>query len=222
MLDINLKNYKLVIFDMDGVLVDSEPLYFQVEKAIMENLGIKLTQKEQENFVGISPKVMWNEILQRYQIDISLDDVLHIYYSNLKLALEKSTLAPMQNVELFIKKLLKYQIDFCLATSSSSTVSQEILEQIGLKSYFKTIITSDDVINSKPAPDLFLKTLQKFRIKPAEAVIIEDSYNGVLASVLAGVDCIGYCNDYKNNQDLSQANYLVHNFKDLIESIEER
>ena len=188
----------------------------------MENLGIKLTQKEQENFVGISPKVMWNEILQRYQIDISLDDVLHIYYSNLKLALEKSTLAPMQNVELFIKKLLKYQIDFCLATSSSSTVSQEILEQIGLKSYFKTIITSDDVINSKPAPDLFLKTLQKFRIKPAEAVIIEDSYNGVLASVLAGVDCIGYCNDYKNNQDLSQANYLVHNFKDLIESIEER
>ncbi len=222
MLDINLKNYKLVIFDMDGVLVDSEPLYFQVEKAVMENLGIKLTQKEQENFVGISPKVMWNEILQRYQIDISLDDVLHIYYSNLKLALEKSTLAPMQNVELFIKKLLKYQIDFCLATSSSSTVSQEILEQIGLKSYFKTIITSDDVINSKPAPDLFLKTLQKFRIKPAEAVIIEDSYNGVLASVLAGVDCIGYCNDYKNNQDLSQANYLVHNFKDLIESIEER
>ena len=219
MLDIN---YKLVIFDMDGVLVDSEPLYFQVEKAVMENLGIKLTQKEQENFVGISPKVMWNEILQRYQIDISLDDVLHIYYSNLKLALEKSTLAPMQNVELFIKKLLKYQIDFCLATSSSSTVSQEILEQIGLKSYFKTIITSDDVINSKPAPDLFLKTLQKFRIKPAEAVIIEDSYNGVLASVLAGVDCIGYCNDYKNNQDLSQANYLVHNFKDLIESIEER
>lgn len=222
MLDINLKNYKLVISDMDGVLVDSEPLYFQVEKAVMENLGIKLTQKEQENFVGISPKVMWNEILQRYQIDISLDDVLHIYYSNLKLALEKSTLAPMQNVELFIKKLLKYQIDFCLATSSSSTVSQEILEQIGLKSYFKTIITSDDVINSKPAPDLFLKTLQKFRIKPAEAVIIEDSYNGVLASVLAGVDCIGYCNDYKNNQDLSQANYLVHNFKDLIESIEER
>ena len=222
MLDINLKNYKLVIFDMDGVLVDSEPLYFQVEKAVMENLGIKLTQKEQENFVGISPKVMWNEILQRYQIDISLDDVLHIYYSNLKLALEKSTLAPMQNVELFIKKLLKYQIDFCLATSSSSTVSREILEQIGLKSYFKTIITSDDVINSKPAPDLFLKTLQKFRIKPAEAVIIEDSYNGVLASVLAGVDCIGYCNDYKNNQDLSQANYLVHNFKDLIESIEER
>ena len=222
MLDINLKNYKLVIFDMDGVLVDSEPLYFQVEKAVMENLGIKLTQKEQENFVGISPKVMWNEILQRYQIDISLDDVLHIYYSNLKLALEKSTLAPMQNVELFIKKLLKYQIDFCLATSSSSTVSQEILEQIGLKSYFKTIITSDDVINSKPAPDLFLKTLQKFRIKPAEAVLIEDSYNGVLASVLAGVDCIGYCNDYKNNQDLSQANYLVHNFKDLIESIEER
>ena len=222
MLDINLKNYKLVIFDMDGVRVDSEPLYFQVEKAVMENLGIKLTQKEQENFVGISPKVMWNEILQRYQIDISLDDVLHIYYSNLKLALEKSTLAPMQNVELFIKKLLKYQIDFCLATSSSSTVSQEILEQIGLKSYFKTIITSDDVINSKPAPDLFLKTIQKFRIKPAEAVIIEDSYNGVLASVLAGVDCIGYCNDYKNNQDLSQANYLVHNFKDLIESIEER
>lgn len=212
-----LKPYKGYIFDMDGVLANTEPLHFIAENKTYDQLSIKVPTKEQESFVGTSQRQLWQTIKDNYNIKLDLDKIISMHMQNLSEVLMENELSCISGVDDLILTLQKDNVKIAVASSSTRQIVNMTLKKINLLEKFSTIVSSDDVKISKPNPEIFLITCEKMKLKTSEVIVIEDSKNGVAASKAAGIDCIGFINKNSGNQDLSKANFLIDNFKQLID-----
>lgn len=212
-----LKTYKGYIFDMDGVLANTEPLHFIAESKTYDELSIKVSTKEQESFVGTSQKQLWQTVKENHNVDLSLDKIIDMHMKNLNQVLEENDLSCMPSVDELISMLIKNNVIVSVASSSPKKIVTMILKKIGLFEKFSTIVTADDVKISKPNPEIFLIACEKMGINPCEALVIEDSKNGVLASNAANIDCVGFINKNSGDQDLSKANFRIDHFEKLID-----
>ena len=213
---IQLTNFDAVIFDMDGVLVNSEPFYFEVEKQNFETLGLAITDKEHQTFQGTATDVMWEKIKTKYKIPYSVaelvemtDSIVTPYFNSL------GTIDPMPGVKELIQFLHSQKIPLALASSSFPNVIKIILEKTGLKKYFSVVVDSQMAGASKPEPDIFLLASQKLKISPKKCLVIEDSTNGIKAAKLAGMTCIAYAGPGSEFQNQGEANQIIGDFREL-------
>lgn len=207
---------KAVIFDMDGVIADSIIPHLESEQKILQRYGVNLSFKEMlGRYNGTTSKFMFNDWIKRYNLNTTAE----------KLASEKDKLffeflgnIPAVNgvVEL-IDSLKKQNIKMAVASSSKKKVVDSILKQIGILSYFDSVVTGDDVINCKPNPEIFLKAAKSIGIDPNDCIVIEDAPFGVQAAKTAGMKCIGYKNPNNpdKNIDLSKADIIISDFSKL-------
>ena len=188
--------YKAVIFDMDGVIIDSEPIHFKMDKETHKYLGIKLSEEEHHSFVGTTSQHMWNLIKEKYRLTQSLEEHIELERSTyLKFFLENCTnIAPINGVVKFIMDLHRNGVKLGIASSSPMVVIQTIVDIFNLDKYFDAIITGDLVEKSKPEPDIFLFAAKELNVEPENCIVIEDSYNGIMASIKAGMKSVGYIN----------------------------
>ena len=213
-------NLKAVIFDMDGVILDSEPIYYQIETKFFRNLGINISDEEYHTFVGLSMIEMWRRINNNHNLKEvigalvkSNNKVVFQYFSN------SENLQPTPFLEQFIQNLLEKNIKLAVASSSSKKLIKVILEKLMLKKYFEICVSGNEVKNGKPAPDVFLHTANLMKVIPKECLVIEDSTNGVKAAKSAGMKCVGFQNFNSGNQDLSDADMIISSFLGLEEKI---
>jgi len=213
-------NLKAVIFDMDGVILDSEPIYYQIETKFFRNLGISISDEEYHTFVGLSMIEMWRRIKNNHNLKEvigalvkSNNKVVFQYFSN------SENLQPTPFLEQFIQNLLEKNIKLAVASSSSKKLIKVILEKLMLKKYFEICVSGNEVKNGKPAPDVFLHTANLMKVIPKECLVIEDSTNGVKAAKSAGMKCVGFQNFNSGNQDLSDADMIISSFLGLEEKI---
>ncbi len=207
---------KCVIFDMDGVIIDSEPIHMKCEKKIFELLGITVSIKEHNKLVGSTDETMWAHIEKSHELPITVSEIINLkktlYMDYLK---QEVYIRPVQYVSELIFNLHRNNFLLVLASSSSHVQINYILNSFGLKSYFHAIISGEDVKNGKPHPDIFLKASESVGVSPENCVVIEDSYNGVTAAKNANMKCIGYLNPNSGNQDLSKADLTVSSFNEV-------
>lgn len=208
---------KAVIFDMDGVIIDSEPLHKDIGKDIFKELGLNISDEEYNTYIGTTSYYMWNDIKNKYDLKNGLEDLVRnerdIYLKHLKA--NKDSVNPIEGVTKLIKELHENGIKLAVASSSPIKVIETVIEIFNLNSYFDFLITGDSVKNSKPEPDIFLYAAEKLDVSPKQCIVIEDSCNGTKAAKKAEMKCVGYKNLNSGIQDLSRADKIVDSFLDI-------
>ena len=211
---------KTVIFDMDGVIVDSEPLYEQHLQAFLVKLGVSQPELIEVSLKGVSSRDTSKLLIETFQLEYEVDELVTIsrkaYLDHLD-SIKK--LPSIPGVVEFVKYLNKSGFSLALASSASAKRIDLFLSKLRLKQFFPVIVCGDDVKRSKPDPDIFLLAAQKLGAKPSDCVVIEDSQVGVRATKAAGMKCIAYAGSAHNSDDLSEADLVVKDFKALTKSL---
>ncbi len=207
---------KAVIFDMDGVLVNSEPHHFAVEKILLNDLGISVTDREVDSFVGLALNKMWQRIKDSYHLKENIEELVKkdtefrvSYFSDLE------KLDPIEGVKELISSISDEKLKTAVASSSHSRFISTVLEKTGLSGCFPLLISGFDVEHGKPFPDIFLKTASLLGVRPEDCVVVEDSCNGIKGAKAAGMKCIAYRNPESGNQDLSEADMIIDSFSEI-------
>lgn len=199
-----------VIFDMDGVLIDSEREYKRVELGLAKELGIPFYAHEQSGYVGIHQIVMWNEVLAKYglthlsasEITQTEEDRMFEYYAHGELD------AIAGSVDL-VEKLCNSGVKCGVATSSIEINASAVIKRLGIEKMLSAVVCSCMVENCKPAPDIYSKCVVDLNVDARGCVAIEDSKNGCISAKSAGLKVVGYKNPGSGNQDLGAADLVV-------------
>ena len=215
---------KCIIFDMDGVLINSEPLHFEFEGMLFESLGIIVSREQHESFVGTTSKTMWTAIKKTHILPFTVSELILKEQTDFLIYLEsQKSLQPIHGILDLLDRLKDAGFLLALASSSPHKLIDYILNKGNINKYFPVRVSGDDVTNGKPNPEIFLKTAELTKAKPENCLVIEDSANGVNAAVQAGMNCVGYRNPDSGNQDLTSADLIIDSFKiltiDLIENL---
>ncbi|MFJ8358548.1 HAD family hydrolase [Streptomyces sp. NPDC093984] len=185
--------YDLVIFDNDGVLVDSEPISNRLLAAYLTELGHPTTYEDSiRDYMGSAMHRIHDLVLERTgeRLPDDFDDVFH---ARVFAAFERE-LQPVAGVENVLEKLTADGVPFCVASSGSHDRIRVGHRTTGLDRWFDDgrVFSSQDVGRGKPAPDLFLYVAERMGVAPERCVVVEDSPLGVQAAVAAGMDVYGF------------------------------
>ncbi len=203
---------KAVIFDMDGVIIDSEPQHARAALRVLNRHGANADYDYCSSFIGSSTKVFTQDIMKRFPLSISLEELLEEMNLEKKKILKEEGYAIIEGITDLIKKLYHAGIRLAIASSSSPTEIENTVKALHIKKYFTKLISCAHVEHPKPAPDSFLLALKELGVSPQETVVVEDSCFGSQAAKAAGIPCVGYLNPHSGNQDLSAANVLLESF----------
>jgi HAD superfamily hydrolase (TIGR01509 family) len=187
------KTIDLVIFDCDGVLVDSELITNRVFAKMINELGVHLTLEDMfERFVGRSMAYSSNLIASMLKRPIP-DDFVEQYRIRTTAALH-AELEPVPGIESVLNELNARGVPFCVASSGSHEKMRTTLGITGLLSRFEDrLFSATEVANGKPAPDVFLFAAKKAGVAPSRCYVVEDTPAGVMAGVSAGMTVFEYC-----------------------------
>ncbi|MFD9074314.1 HAD family hydrolase [Streptomyces lasiicapitis] len=185
--------YELIIFDNDGVLVDSEPISNTILAAYLTELGHPTSYEESlRDYMGGAMHRVHDLVLERSGQRLP-DDFDEIFHERVFAAF-KQELEPMAGAVEVLEKLTAEGVSFCLASSGSHERIRVGHRKTGLDKWFDDgrIFSSQDVGRGKPAPDLFLHAAERMGVPPEKCVVVEDSPLGVQAAVAAGMDVCGF------------------------------
>ena len=205
-----------VIFDMDGVIIDSEPVYFEIDKQMFEELNIAVSFEEHCSYVGTSSQNMWTAIITKHGISEQPAELMRKEYSlYLEHLANANDLQPIDGVVELIHELYKDNFKLVLASSSQMASIDIVLNKFKLDELFIAKVSGSELAHSKPHPEIFLRSARLIKSDPSECIVIEDSKNGVTAAKAAGMKCIGFLNPNSGNQDLKNADLVIHSFGEL-------
>lgn len=204
-----------VIFDMDGVLIDSEPLHRLTDTTMLERLGIQVPEGYLDAYVGVTNPDMWKAVLAEFKINRNAQDVVNACLSLKLKLLKKGDYKPIDGIPELLKELYKQDIPAIIASSSSSIFIKEVVKKLGIGRYIQTWVSGENLDKSKPEPDVFLKAAELLEVAPEKCVVIEDSANGVLAAKRAGMKCVGFRNPASGNQDVGKADLVVDKISEI-------
>lgn len=205
---------KLIIFDMDGVLLDSEKLYMDMNQIFFRQLGAEISIAEHQTFVGISATKMWTYIKDKFNLPQSVDELKELEKELKHTTLQETDLVPTSGVTDFLEFLKQHDHTMAIASSGLKKNIDLILQKLNIGNYFDLIVSGEQVRNGKPEPDIFLSVAEYYKRTPQDCIVIEDSTNGVLAAKAANMFCVGYYNPNSGNQNLSKADIIINSFKD--------
>ena len=179
----------LVIMDFDGVIIDTEYVWYQIfYEWFKKNYDYYLSEEEFMMSIGADAHILFDYLKKEKNIDV---DINSFKKETQDLFIEKSKDLPLiDGVESFIKQVKEDGWILSLATSATKEKPLYHLERLGLLKYFDYLVTADLVENIKPEPDLFLKAIDLAGVEKEDAIIVEDSKNGLIAGIRAGINVI--------------------------------
>ncbi|WP_461639922.1 hexitol phosphatase HxpB [Labilibaculum euxinus] len=181
---------KAVIFDMDGLLINSEPFWQESETKVFSSLGLDVNNKMFEQFMGkridevvevMYKMTPWNHVSKEKVTEDIVENVI-------RLVLEKG--ACLDGVNKTLENLQQASFKIGLASSSKMKIISAVLEKLQLQDYFEVIHSAEFEKYGKPHPQVFITTAELLGIHPSECLVFEDSLNGVISALAAGMKCI--------------------------------
>ncbi|MDM8159084.1 hexitol phosphatase HxpB [Labilibaculum sp. K2S] len=181
---------KAVIFDMDGLLINSEPFWQESETKVFSSLGLDVNNKMFEQFMGkridevvevMYKMTPWNHVSKEKVTEDIVENVI-------RLVLEKG--ACLDGVNKTLENLQQASFKIGLASSSKMKIISAVLEKLQLQDYFEVVHSAEFEKYGKPHPQVFITTAELLGIHPSECVVFEDSLNGVISALAAGMKCI--------------------------------
>lgn len=209
--EIEVLPFKAIIFDMDGTLLESTTGDYKAWEKVFNDYGKQLTYQDYVPLLGIKSA----EVIRKVLGVLNEDDVTRILKEKYDYFVEYVTANPVQPVdhaEDLLKALQGQDVLVGLATSSRRPKVDMIFEQLGYFQYFDTIVTGNEIENSKPAPDIFLKAAERLGLQPDECVVVEDGPIGVQAAKNANMKCIAITTTHPAEK-LQQADMIIDTYE---------
>jgi len=207
---------KAILFDMDGVIVDTEPLHHKAYFGMFDELNIQVTEKQYQAFTGQSTINVCKELCNYFNLINKPEELVQIKRSIFKdLFVHDSSLQLLEGVLELIKDYHRNNLTLVLASSASMQTINSVFDRFDLNKYFKAKLSGADLKASKPHPEIFIKAALTAGFDKNQCIVIEDSTNGIKAAKSAGIYCIGYKSLHSKNQDYSKANKVISNFNEI-------
>lgn len=216
-----MDNIKIIIFDMDGVILDSEPLHQKAREMMYEKYTVHV-DSDFPDPVGKSSSGYWRWVMERCGRTWDPLQMEQEQYELVLKQVQEDNIPETQNMRMVLQWAKRNNLKIGLASSSSRMLVNGILDTLQLKNYFDCIISGDEVARKKPAPDVYNAVLKNMKIQPEEAIAIEDSNVGIKAAKMAGIRCLAYRNPSSGNQNLSEADSIIVNMAQIPDFILEK
>ena len=211
-----MRQPEAVIFDMDGVLIDSEPIHIEIERKLFDKLGIAVSAEIHRLYLGTAGDFMYNDIKKRFGLSQSLAELLEFdekfrvdYFKSLEV------MNLNEGVLNFLTQIKRSGIKLAVATSSSPAMAKTLLERCGIISFFDAVVTTSEAGKSKPGPEVYLLAARKIDVNPFNCLVFEDSPNGLSAAINAGMCCVAIETSSVNVLELSIADYVIKTFRGM-------
>ena len=207
---------KCVIFDMDGVIIDSEEIHKKAYYETFNSIGVNVSDELYKTLTGSSTINAFQKLIHHFKLNLNPEDlVLDKRKRYVNFFENDPTLHLVKGVEDLIKHLYHNKVTLVLASSSAMINIDRVFTRFNLHKYFKAKISGADLKESKPNPEIFEKAAILGEISKEHCVVIEDSDNGIKAANDAGIFVIGYKNPMAKDQTLENANYVSDDFQHL-------
>ena len=214
------KDLKIIIFDMDGVVLDSEPLHENARQMMFKEFGIVPDETFPEA-VGKSSAGFWRQIIELCKIDGEPYALEARQYALVAQQIEENGVQPSVGFLDIVNWAKENGVIVGLASSSTRILVNDSLRLLGVKEFFDYTVSGNEIAKKKPAPDSYLKVLELSGCKAEHAIAIEDSSSGVAAAKNAGIFCFGYQNVTSGEQDLSKADKIIDSLTEIMDWINE-
>ena len=207
------KDIKAIIFDFDGVIVNSECVKFNRLAILLKKRGLHLFQNDFKIMVGTKTSAF---LSKRFKDKLSQDQIEAISKERQKDQLKHVRLyaKPIPGVKQLIRQLQRKKLKLCLVTGTQRKIVNNLLELIGLKNAFHVMVTGEEFKSSKPDPEAYVLSLKKLGVPRRDVIVIEDSAAGVAAAKKAGLYCIAITTT-QTKSELKEADLVVTSFRKL-------
>lgn len=206
---------KTVIFDMDGVLVDSEYTFLETKTDMLKTAGFPKDVSYQYQFMGTTFEVMWTIMKEELGLPESISFYINDMNERREVMIARDGIRAIKGAQDLVKRLFEAGFKLAVASSSPRHEIVRAMTELGLVDYFEVLVSGEEVAHSKPAPDVFLAAAERLGVSAQDTIIIEDTKNGSLAARRAGAYVIGFENPNYPAQDLSNADIIVTDYQEL-------
>jgi HAD superfamily hydrolase (TIGR01509 family) len=211
---------KAIIFDMDGLMVDSERLYQQAQEEITRQFNQTLPEKIRLTMMGRKPLESMKILVEA--MDIPTDAVKLLERRNeIMREKYKNDLVPLPGLE-YIIDVFSGKLKLAISTGAQEEFLDIVVDRLGIRNKFDVLQSSDEIREGKPHPEIYLKTCKKLGLKPGECIVLEDSVNGVLAGKRAGCYVIAVPSIYTRQENFADADFVAHDLFDAARHIDDR
>jgi HAD superfamily hydrolase (TIGR01509 family) len=222
--ELELKRYKALILDLDGVLVDSEPIYFEAYKALLKEYGFDLKAAYFDKMIGISTQQNLKDLADDFGLKLDIAIVDMQLEKLFLLSLKKMNVHASSEAWDLIRTAKEKGLLLGLCTSSSREIQVALLERIfdsqenpqTSRGVFDVVITGDDVKHKKPHPEPYQKITTTLNIYPSDCLVVEDSEAGIVSAKDAGCRCAAFRTRYNLEKNFSKADFIIHHLTELI------
>lgn len=210
------KKLDCIIFDMDGVIINSEEIHKKAYYETFESLGIDVAEDLYKTFTGSSTINAFEKLVTHFNLSENPKDlVLEKRKRYVSFFENDPNLQLVEGVEEIIQFFYENQLTLVLASSSSMVNINRVFERFNLEKYFSAKISGADLAASKPNPEIFEKAIVLGKTTKERCIVIEDSDNGIKAANQAGIFVFGYNNLLSENQTLENADAVIQNFEEI-------
>ncbi|MBA2657231.1 MAG: HAD family phosphatase [Tatlockia sp.] len=215
--------FQAVIFDFDGVILDSEPLHYEACSHVIKKLGLALSYPEYvDKYLGLSDKEMFPKLFSARNFSFSMDEINALIEEKTKqyqeIIKQCDSLPMIDSVDRYIDYISQKIPKLAICSGSTRNEIMAVLTKFKhgkLQTYFDTIVTSEDIQQGKPSPEGYLLTAKRLNVSPSQCVVIEDTPHGVDAAKAAGMHAIALLTSYKKDQ-FQHADKIISHFNQLI------
>jgi HAD superfamily hydrolase (TIGR01509 family) len=208
---------KALIFDMDGLMIDSERLYFQSERDIAGSFGKEIKEEILWRMMGRNPLEGLEILVSELKLPISPQEAVSLRNELMREKM-KSDLRAMPGLFQIIDAFYG-ELKLAVSTGAQKEFLEMAVNELGIREKFDVLQASDDIQRGKPDPEIFLKTCEKLGLEPGDCIILEDSENGVRAGWRAGCYVIAVPSEYTRKQDFRIAHYVAADLYSAAEHI---
>jgi len=207
---------KAVIFDMDGVIVDSEPLHRKAYQRMFFDFELEVSNELYGSFTGQSTQAICEILCNLFNLNYKAELLVNRKRRHFELLFdEDDELNLIEGVLDLIKDYYKSGLNLILASSASMQNINRIFKRFDLDSYFKCKLSGADLKASKPHPEIFIKATEASGFLKENCLVIEDSTNGISAAKSAGLFCVGFNSANSKNQNYTDADMIIESFKEI-------
>jgi HAD superfamily hydrolase (TIGR01509 family) len=200
-----------VIMDMDGVMIDSEPMQLAAYNIVLAPHGIALSEADFINWcVGRKSRENFAFLRERFSLPESVDELLAAKDTSYS-AILRDNMHPMPGLLALLERLTAARYLLAVASSSRRADIEAVLGGLSVQTYFREAVSGEEVARGKPEPDIFLEAARRLGVSPGTCVVLEDTQTGVEAATRAGMRCVAVPNRFTAQQDFSRANACVPN-----------
>lgn len=179
--------FHAVIFDMDGVLADSEPAYLEGINRVLARFGVRLSEGENAAIMGTTVEVTWGTVIEKFGLPPETYEECVASYDRAMEELLRAPREPLPGARWLLRELQSRKVPYALASSAWPNWIASLLEATGLDGAFDVVVSRTMVEHGKPAPDIYLYAAEKLGVEPQRCVALEDTPTGIAAAKAAGM-----------------------------------